>query len=609
MSSVRSDHRYDPTVLDSPLSRHSAHLCISAFMDHAVQMASALKSQNLNHIDKIGRIYNHSIEQIKDLGNKIIRLYGNSADQPNSRKNSTCSDTLVQKELGLNQAHQEEESKDIHILSTEESRKSEEAKKVNDQLSQVEVKSLSKDLKKYEKAIVEIIRNAQVEAVVSLGNVDDEKIKSKVVSLAIGGWSARWVRLLSCVFQTHRTAIEVFERGQKAMEEEGKKEIERREEETVEVEEDRFEEFKNYQRGNGLLDRRAGIINLGSIYRFHNFFDIAKIKTQLRSFIAQNISRIERKMIERKIKLEESEFNSKFIPLNKEFDTHIEKMSLTQTISSTFSSIFGTRGISSANRQERHLVNAWESNLINKAGKTIFRALRHAITSDKYEKDLKIRKKNSENAAKELIKAALLQEIAARGLSLESAASIQDRITLNFTSVSLVTPDGLRPYVPGQADERQMLLDQVLALESLKSLDFIELNGKSIPVNVNVNTFNFGVNALARDFKLGLANQYEYNLKAMEGLRKQYEDYKKKVDDNRILVSNSLIEDEIRLLRENSETLFSDIESLMKSKDAYLAGNNQYEIGAKILNLTHLMDQTMELINKDREPEKTHRGF
>jgi phosphatidylinositol-4,5-bisphosphate 4-phosphatase len=116
----------------------------------------------------------------------------------------------------------------------------------------------------------------------------------------------------------------------------------------------------------------------------------------------------------------------------------------------------------------------------------------------------------------------------------------------------------------------------------------ITVAGQTIKVNLQINAFNFGVNAgavgklsWAPGVKLGLERQYKHNVRAFQGLKAQFE-----------AVVKDLLPNDPR--RFEMEMLFHDIDLLMADKKAYLAGGNQYEIGAKILNLTFLMNQAAE---------------
>ena len=501
----------------------------------------------------------------------------------------------------------------ITPLQSELERSVETANQVD--LNYDDIENLKKNLKKAEEKIAKVIRQTQLDVASEIGKSFGGVKTDKVESLARGGWSAKWIYFLAflpLVAKTNQTAILVF----KLMEAASKTEFLPASDESK-IESDKRAEF---DRGQGALSRRAGVIGLNGIYRIQVAFSTGKIKEQLRSFMAQNMSDIERTTRNQEIKIDNEKFTSRHIPLNKEFDKHL---GMSGTLTQVFTKIFGSKGISSSNRSEPHLINGWESYLV-KNDQILFRGLRHAITADKYEKDPEIRKKNSQEAAKELLKAALLQEIASQGLALSKAK--EKGITLNLNSVSLVTPDDLRPLLRrlpgfhGQSDERQLLLDQVLALDSFKGTQIFELDGFKIPVQVNVNTFNFGVNAGATGIKkgpvtirIGLKNQYVHNVKAMNGLRSQVNNFYTHVTHELLDTRNSQdLKPHIAQLQsalKNANQLMLDIELMLADKKAYLEGDNQYEIGAKILNLSNLMDQTIQSINKNNPDRKQISGF
>jgi myosin heavy subunit len=538
-------------------------------------------------------------------------------------------------------------------------------------LSKENLHKIKGQLKDAEKEIAKIIQQTQLRSVSAIGEQKETGTASRVEALAKGGWGARKVRLLSALSSIDRKAVKAFQQAQKAMREASKKEFEPISNESH-VDQDRRAEFELYRTGKGSLDHRAGVIGLNGIYQIEASFSKDKIKKQFESFKAQHLSDKERPSITRNVQIGEDTFTNEFIPLNGEFDKAIEKRGNLPTLSA-FSNIFGSKGISSANRKEAHLVNGWESTL--KSGdKVIFRALRHGITSDKVlgtffgistaVKSLvsrllgkgitMTRQQRARVAAAELLEAAILEEIASQGLTLEQAQ--KQGITLNFNSVSLVTPDSLRGLAPEglkQANEKEMLLYQALALNGYDvsqsgQLDFKLKEGISIPIKAHVNTFNFGVNEGAVNWKLGFGEQYELNKKAMEGFVPQVQNFSKQVetelakerekleemnqqlrekstvalqkeDSDPIWAELETLKQQVARLQqrvkdhemglENAKQLLQDIQQMMANKNAYIEGGNQYEIGAKILNLSNVMDDTISSINEDRNPSERLPGY
>lgn len=621
---------------------------ISNFMGHAVAMLDHLQAQNkaagltaaqlqpiyqkaLERLYQIKANLKTTVREISPERTKKIASLRKDLEQANKLDRENLAQVNELKGQ-LNKAVAPFEIKDLETLLRKAENKSEKSqekvtsitKKLEDvttNLSKNEVKELKEKLIEADKEITEVIRRSQIGVATQIGE-KYEGTQEKVSTLAQGGWGAKWIHFLALTSKTNQKAIEAFEIAQGVMEATSRQEFSPTATPESQVERDKLAEFKGYQTEKTTLDRRAGVIGLNGIYRFQISFSSKDIHNQFKSFTAQNLGRQERNTIEGEIVIDQQKFMSRLIPLNKEFDQHMSIRGSLKIIFTVFTNIFGTRGISSANRQEAHLINGWESNLIWD-GQSVFRSLRHAITADRYEKNETIRAKNSKQAANELLTAALFQEIAAQGLTLEEAQ--KKGIQLNLNSVSLITPDDIRPHLSGQANERQMLQDQVLALGQFTGKDLsITLNGIKIPVKVDVNAFNFGVNALALSkapLLSGLANQYELNLKAMEGFRSQVGNFYNQVarellNEEEKLAQASLLDlavpSRIKDLQDalaNAQLLMQDIEQMMADKKAYLKGNNQYEIEAKILNLTNLMDQTIEKINLGKSPEDRLAGF
>lgn len=466
-------------------------------------------------------------------------------------------------------------------------------------LSKKEVEDLANLMTEVEKEIAEILTHTQIKVAAEIGSKGNENVRNRIEILAKGGWGARLIRWVSVISRTNQQAISGFKEAQFAMVEASKRDINKTLEEpkkTLEepkIVRDKQDEFSHFQGGEG-LKRRAGLIGLNGIYRIEVTFSEKQMHKQFKSYMAQALSQTERKTITKELEIKgeqvkSTQVKSTLVPLNGEFDEKVDPKTR------LFEKIVGaTGGISSANRQERHLINAWDSRL-EKDGEVIYESLRHGITADKNEKNDEIRKKNSRQAAKELIQAALLKEIASRGLTLESFLDrgvnlYHNPLILNLNSVSLVTPDDLRAFAHGKASEKGMLHDQIEALHFFKQNDEDENlrgtpikfdlgNGIIIPLHLNVTTFNFGVNAGAVDWLLGTQNQYKQNLKAFENLEAQ---------TTPLL---HFVSDANEVDKENVKSLLKDIKELMSDSTAYLKGDNQYEIGAKIINLTNVMDR------------------
>ncbi|WP_068468734.1 inositol phosphate phosphatase SopB [Candidatus Protochlamydia phocaeensis] len=532
------------SIVPTPMDTHSVDVAldrVNNFLGHAFAMVGHLEKQNVPEQVEVGEKTAYSIAKIYAEARVNIETIGARIKEQEYMKGGSA-------------------------------------------LTKKEIKNLAKLMKKAEKEITKEIWKAQIKVAAQIGSegtdgVSNEKVRSRIKILAKGGWKAKMIRLFVLTSKTNQQAINGFKNAQLILDAASKRDIGSAKAEESQIQQDRRVEFEDFQKGEG-LKRRAGIIGLNGIYRVQVTFSDKQIHKQLKSYIAQELSQTERTTLTKDISIEgeNKTVKSTLIPLNKEFD---QILNLGIRI---FEKIFGAKGgVSSVNRQEPHLVNGWDSRLENEKGETIYESLRHGITSDKFEGNAEIRKKNSRQAAGELLKAAVLKEIASRGLTLTQAQ--QQGIKLNFNSVSLVTPDDLRAFAHGKSSEKGMLLDQVEALHSFedengKPIDFDLGDGIKIPLQLNVNTFNFGVNAGAVDWELGTINQYKQNLKALKGLQKQVEQLKEHISDEGD--------------KANLDSLMKDINALMKDRKAYLSGDNQYEVGAKIVNVTNLMDRIVK---------------
>lgn len=451
-------------------------------------------------------------------------------------------------------------------------------------LSAEEIKEFAKTFKAAEKDVVKVIQKAQINAAAEIGSEGRAELKNKIVALAENRWDGKIIQLLALVSSTHRAAVEGFEKTKVSLDTAYKAPLSEVGE--SKLQKHKRKEFDRFISNRGDLKRRVGVIGLNGIYRIEPSFSSKHISKQLKSYIAQNQSeKVERKVINRDLTVQNSnnvsaQFQSKLIPLNSEFDTHVDVLKNTKdaTVSTQFKKIFGeSGGISSANRQEAHLVNAWESKLTDDKGHPIYEALRHGVISDRFETNEEIRRENSEKAAKELIKAVVLQKLASSGTSLEEAAN--NGVVLNLNSVSLITPDDLRGLISINSDEKKMLQDQINALNSYVGPEkTIKIDGVSIPLNLKVNAFNFGVNAGAVNYGLGTENQYAQNVKALKGLEENVSDTMRRID----FPPHE---------KEELSALLANIKLLMADRKAYLDGDNQYEVGAKIINLSNQLDR------------------
>lgn len=121
-----------------------------------------------------------------------------------------------------------------------------------------------------------------------------------------------------------------------------------------------------------------------------------------------------------------------------------------------------------------------------------------------------MRTEASKNMAQEVAVAAL----AADPDKLQSALN-GETVTLNLSSISLLTPDNLRAAIKGSSsNEKVMLQRQTAALRGLAQSKPAELTlrdadgqTRTVRVNINVRTFNFGVNGGAIGKIMGVPSQ------------------------------------------------------------------------------------------------------
>lgn len=567
----------------SPLSMQSAKDYVTNYEGHAVEMLNQLHQQNLLSFEGVANIYMTARNRI---GEKI---------------NTTITPLLT-------------------------------GEQPTQKLTQEDIKILKKRLKNVEKEVVKIIRETQIELASEIGvqqfkqlkNNSDPKIvasvKNKVATLAKGGWGAKWISFLALTSDVDKYAVTSFEKTKKTMDQAAHTRQIISHETDAELDK-QIEFITNPQK---TLDR--GVVGLQGIYRFQAAFSEKKIRKQFKLFCAQRRDEFERLTLSNEIRIvipqgtqqsggiagQTKTFSSNQVPLNEEFDKSLQ----IENKPTIFTKISGKRGISSGNRTGPHLVNAWYSTL-SEGTKVIYKTFRTAVMSDKFEKDPKIRQDNSRNQAYELGQAMTLKTLEKQGLTIDKAIQSEQALTININSISLVTPDRPRSllgfFLPFIANEKQMLQEQTEALKNLEKLEEIVLDGKKIKVKFTVNTFNFGVNELAVKYGQGLDTQHKQNLQSMHGLVKQYQQFRKRsqaeiVKITKALGSAKLTPQEERQLKNrredlitqnsNAQLIINEIKLLMKDKKSYFQGNNPYNIQAKIINLTNIIDETDHNISK-----------
>lgn len=340
---------------------------------------------------------------------------------------------------------------------------------------------------------------------------------------------------------------------------------------------------------------QAGINGIADHYTFTPFVSKDQLKQQAKLFKIEWMDDQERKTIRKEIAItngagEENNLVIESTPLNQEFDqsTLVEE----DFLSHPFKELAGNKGVTSTDHLQKHLMNAWEVRIEGEDRFNSFRSIRHGIISNRMEKNLKSRREKSLQAAEDLAKACLMQELKDKNLSLAEATEALSPLVINLTSLSLVTPEKMEVLIKKkEITEKKMLDDQMLAFTDLEKINHLDLGGYQIPVKIHVHKFNFGVNGMSRSFlKAGVKHQHEkYNQAALLSFNHSYENFKE-------TVAHHLSFDDHPLTKEIAK-LHQEINHLIETKDSYLDGDNPYEIGAKILIVHHLMNEILKEVN------------
>lgn len=473
-------------------------------------------------------------------------------------------------------------------------------------LTKKEIKEIAKDLKAAAKETATIVQEAKIETLGAIAKTYQETtpqtnevlqpVKSLdvyVKSFAKGGWKSRLLKAKSkfpLLFPGVAEAKKSFEQAKNVMVEQSQKPLAKLDDETTlhAVTREAFASDALKE-----LGRRAGVVAYQDVVRLAAVFDKSNIEKQVRSFHAQHKNLKPREVIQREFEITESPgidtIKTTLTPVNANYD---RAMGDATTV---FGKIYGEAGISSEDRFNPHVVNFYHTKLEGKSAetgeaRTIFNAHSHGILSAPGEKNLAKRAEYTRQMAKELLQAAVMQELS----KYPPGTPFPDPLPISFTSVSLVTPDKLRHLKMGKKSEKAMLDDQVKALQSFEgNIQTFEINGKEVPVKFNIMTFNYGVNAgavgnikLLFKKKLGLDTQNKINQKSLAKLEAKVEEFK---DSDRYPIARALMD---------------DIKSLNRTKSSYLNGGNQYEVGAKILALSNLLQYSQCAFNcksgKDR---------
>lgn len=166
-------------------------------------------------------------------------------------------------------------------------------------------------------------------------------------------------------------------------------------------------------------------------------------------------------------------------------------------------------------------------------GAPIFSGVRHAIVATEID-DIVQKNQANDAKAKDLLRSAILQKLMTKGIPSDGKLLTSDgKLLIHLVSISLVTPDDVRPYISSESEthhyhEREMLQEQTAALQRLKRLslqdkeallsEFQTSEGQpvfdaGVSLEIDVHLFNFGVN----EGELGgRDNQRRMNAAAMD---------------------------------------------------------------------------------------------
>jgi len=313
------------------------------------------------------------------------------------------------------------------------------------------------------------------------------------------------------------------------------------------------------------------------------------IKTQLSILAAGGLSATPRETISHRLPVDEGQYTSEQVPANGEFD----RAMLEDT--RHFAGIFGDKGgVSSGDVDVPHLKNAFYSTLKDRAGNTLLGLFRHGILG----------RGGADRQAQELLQLAVAAELHARDLTPEGAAALDGGLKLTLTSVSLVSPDWLekiRHKGKTSKNESTLWAQQLQALKNLQGAKEVTIGGKTIKVDLTVLPFNFGVNegAVHPLLQYGRGTQWKTNRETLKTLETQVNAFKEKLEAGALLG-----DPDRKAVLDDLDTLLTDIKDLCKDRSAYIKGDNQYEVGAKILLVTSIMEQT---VAKARQTAKKQR--
>lgn len=243
----------------------------------------------------------------------------------------------------------------------------------------------------------------------------------------------------------------------------------------------------------------------------------------------------------------------------------------------------GVNGYMCHSAETSHAVNLAVSSItVDGADKPAFRGIRHGVHCAWEISNPRDRAAANVERAKEAVIAAFLADP-------DNDGKVHNgEISLKMVSVSLLTPDVMRPVLCGRgSNERLMLREQKAAWDAV-SRDGVTFqhNGQTITIRPTVFTFNFGVNSgavkygsIAPDLAGGWGLSDDMNMRAHREMRPFVQAF---VDDTSIPADK----------RKAVRTLFDQCMPVMKKGGERSDSHDAYKVAARFAVLTHLMGWT-----------------
>ncbi|MFA6915157.1 MAG: hypothetical protein WC222_02060 [Parachlamydiales bacterium] len=400
------------------------------------------------------------------------------------------------------------------------------------------------------------------------------------------------------------------------------------------------------------LARNSNVVGTNAIYTVGQVFTPKQGAKQIKSYIAQQADLRVRTTFDKEFTLTGSPaggnttVNSKFIPLNIEFDQHVtsslnanRKAGEAVVKVGKFGGIFGNAGASSANRETEHVINGYlnELSVIETSGKgteikvearRVHQVLRHAVNAFRFETNPAERLRVATQMTQELMTASVLISIAESGKSLEEVAAnstAENPWNQSIVSTSLVTPDMIRGLIEDlknlgkdkdkklHSSEEKMWRSQFNALQSFHNQppQSLSLGGVNIFVKYNISSFNTGVNAGANKYALGTLEQWWKARDSIKNINLTTDSIARRLEA-RLSTGGEAKKPESESDREDLNEIRSlqkDINRLTRTPLSYLGNGNQYELAAKIEVLSNRLADVIKKYPDDvkpSDPKKPH---